>query len=211
MSMLLAEELVLLCMDDETGRCLLPEPDATQGVARALVFELALRDTVRSVGNRLERDKKITIRDELLALACERVDGYRVEDAIQRLAAEDLLAALLARLVARGILHDAEVFAPGRHLPREPQHEARVRERLELVLVRDQDPSEHDATLIALLEPLTLTTQLFPDAEPAALRERAKKIAQRTRPLRSGHTSRGSWWDAMDLLEILAIPLRILN
>lgn len=211
MSMLLAEELVLLCMDDDTGRCLLPESDATQGVARALIFEVALRDSVRSINNRLEWQKKVVVRDDLLALVCERVDGYRLEDAVKALAEEDLLAAILARLVARGILHDSDVFAPDRHLPRQPHHEARVRERLEAVLLRGHDPSEHDAALIALLEPLNLTSQLFPNAEPAALRDRVHKIARKTRPVRAGFRSRGSWWDALDVIEFLSIPLRFLN
>lgn len=213
MSLLLAEELVLLCMDDDTGHCDVPPQDAARGVALALVFELTLRGFLAVEGEKFALQRTRSSDDPLLDLAAQNATAHTPAAAVDTLAAEDLLQATLARLVDRGVLKDAEVWAPGVHLPSDPHPEAAVRDRLRQVLAHAQDPSDRDAALVALLHHLGIVTAVLPDEPPEAIRDRARKVADRSRPMRDyrqdRETARKRWWDAADLMELVAGGLNI--
>ncbi|NLG22384.1 MAG: GPP34 family phosphoprotein [Actinomycetales bacterium] len=215
MSLLLAEELVLLCMDDDTGHCEVPPQDAARGVALALVFELTLRGFLGVEGEKFALQRTRSSDDPLLDLAAHNATALTPVDAVGKLAAEDLLQATLARLVSRGVLKDAEVWAPGVHLPNDPHPEAAVRDRLRQVLAQEHDPSDHDAALVALLHHLGIVTRVLPDESAETIRTRAEKVAARSRPMRDYQqdrvTSRKRWWDAADLMELLAGGLNIFS
>lgn len=207
MSLLLAEELVLLCTDDDTGLCEVPPQDAARGVALALVFELTLRGFLAVEGEKFALQRTRSSGDPLLDLAAQHAT------AVDKLAAEDLLQVTLARLVSRGVLTDAEVWAPGVHLPNDPHPEAAVRDRLRQVLAHEQDPTDHDAALVALLHHLGIATRVLPDEPAEAIRVRAEKVADRSRPMREyqqdRETTKKRWWDAADLMEMVTGGLNI--
>ena len=228
MSLLLAEELVLLCMDDETGHCEVPPRDASRGVALALVFELSLRGALTLRDGALARGHLPEAGDPLLDLAAQGATGLTPTAAVERLSAEDLLQATLVRLVSRGVLHDADVFAPGVHLPKDPHPEAAVRQRLHEVLAQGRGASEHEAALVALLHHLDIVTRVLPEDPADVIRARAAEVASRSGPMRDyaggalssrpaappgasrdEKPSRSSWWEAMDVVDLVVSGLRI--
>lgn len=174
--MLLAEELVLLCMDDETGHCVVPPDDARRSTGMALLFELSLRGVIQiGHGGRFERIGS-DAGDPLLEIVAARAQARKPLGTLRMLVAEDLLAAVLARLVTRGVLHDADVFAPGVHLPRDPHPEANVRQRLLDVLIGGAQPTDHDACLIALAQRARLIKVIL---QPAGISgDRARLAAE---------------------------------
>ncbi|WP_256839187.1 GPP34 family phosphoprotein [Ornithinimicrobium faecis] len=211
MSLLLAEELTLLCLDDETGQALLPHDAVAEAVASALVFELTLRGTLKRSGKRLERDTMVTIRDDLLSDVAERVDGLSVDDAIQTLSRPGTLEALLHRLASVGALTDPDVWAPGHHRPSGPRTDASARARVEEILVHDGEPTQREAVLVSLLEQLGLTIRVLPHADQAQVRARAAEVAGSARPLRNrpATTTPGSL--AGHLLDLVLAPGRWLR
>lgn len=220
--MLLAEELVLLCMDDDTGQCLLPVEAARQGVATALIFELALDGALRRDDDRLVRAGKPSRDDEVLTLALDRVDGHTLTTAVDDLAQEELLQAMLVRLVSRGVLHDAEIWSPGVHLPRDPFPETVLRGRIENVLVRRRHPTEREAALVTLLDELHLIPLALASVDSPQVRQRATQVANNARTfaedrvpttLRERGRSRKerNWWDGLDILDVLTAPLRLFD
>lgn len=194
--MLLAEELVLLVMDDDTGACLVRHDAAREAVATALIFELVLREVVRREGQgvlvRTAGDGgpgAASTGDPILDLTADRIDGSRPADAVQHLVEDDLLDVILQRLVARGVLHDAELWSPGVHLPRDPDPEAAVRERVRSALVEGAEPTRHDAVLISLVHRLSLVPVVLPTSELQAAAVRAEKIAATARDLDEDHAA----------------------
>lgn len=229
MSMLLAEELVLLCMDDETGQCEVEARDAGRGVALALIFELSLAGSLTISHGTLAQGERAASGDQLLDLAAQSALGLTPSAAVEKLAAEDLLQAILVRLVSRGVLHDAEVWSPGIHLPKDPHPEAAVRERLRGVLAQGRGADEQEAALVALLHHLEIVAAVLPDEDAEVTSARAAEVAARSRPMRdyqgehgrprltraggSGSSdprrTRSSWWDGLDVLELVAGGVRI--
>ncbi|WP_114907747.1 GOLPH3/VPS74 family protein [Ornithinimicrobium murale] len=228
MALLLAEELVLLCMDDETGQCELAPREASRGVALALVFELSLRGALTLQNDRLTQQQAGTD-DPLLDLAAESARNLTPTAAVDALAAEDLLQATLVRLVSRGALHDADVFSPGVHLPKDPHPETAVRQRLREVLAQGRGADEQEAALVALLHHLEMATAVLPDEDAEVVRARAAEVSSRSGPMRDYqgedgrprvapvHRSknsdlrmtRSSWWDGLDVLDLVANGVRI--
>lgn len=208
MALLLAEELLLLSLDEETGQCVLPRDAVAEAVASALIFELTLRSTLKRSGKKLRRDSMVTSRDELLAAAADRADGLEVAEATRALVVAGTLNVLVARMVATGALARPDVWAPGSHWPTGPRADGPVTARLEEILVRGAEPTEREAVLVSLLEQLGLTPRVLPHADQAALQARTAEVAGRARPLRNrpATTTPGSL--AGEIFDILTTPLR---
>lgn len=214
MSMLLAEELVLLLMDDETGHCEVPEREASQGVALALVFELSLRRALAVEGDTLALQRTTSTGDPLLDVAAHSVTALTPVAAVEKLSGEGVLEAALARLVSRGVLHDAEVWSPGIHLPRDPHPESTVRARLHEVLAEGRGANDQEAALVALLHHLEIVPAVLPDDDPGITVPRAAEVASRSRPMQDyqgGPKKRRSWFNAVDLLDVVGQGLNIFN
>lgn len=227
MSLLLAEELVLLCMDDKTGQCEVEPRAAGQGVALALVFELSLAGALTLTQGKLTQGDQASTGDQLLDLTAESAIGLSPTAAVEKLAAEDLLQAVLVRLVSRGVLHDADVFSPGVHLPRDPHPETAVRQRLREVLAEGRGADEHEAALVSLLHHLEIVAAVLPDDDADITRARAAEVARRSRPMRDYQgedgqprvapvhrksdlrMTRASWWDGLDVLDLVASGVRL--
>ena len=192
MTNLIAEDLVLLLLDDESGK-LEHATYLDTGIGGALLVELALSENVSVVkdGGRWAR-AKIHVSSapaptdpllvEALGLVAEK--PRTAEDLVGRLGKKrrDLL---LDRLRQRGILEEKEHLALGL-IPRkrwptvDSTHEAAVRRALGDALVRGATPSQRTAALVSLLSALDLTHKVV-DREglPARdLKKRAKEIAE---------------------------------
>ena len=196
--MLIAEELLLLSLDDASGRPLIGGDRLLPGLGGALLAELALLErigvTPRSDGWR--RRGRVTI------TSLKPTDDPELDDALRKIAASegrkasDLLSEfstkriskglkqrLLERLAASGALVEQKGTMLG-FIPRTtwPAHdigaEDEVRQRLQSALIARLTPTERTVALIALLEVTGLLVKVVPSEDKKALRARAKELTE---------------------------------
>jgi len=187
--MLLAEELLLLAVDDETGRVEVSQVD--KGLAGAVLLELALLDRVRvaekgeavRAGWLVLRPGPAPAHPVLAAGLAALADqaGRKPEHVIDRLG-KGLRDRLADGLVEAGVLrrekHRVLGLFPTRRLPaQDVTHEAEVRSRIRAALA-GATPDERTSALIALLSALKAVTTVFAVADKRAARRRAKEIAE---------------------------------
>ena len=188
MDLILAEQTLLIALDNEKGR------DITQwgsdaGLAGALLLDLARlellttdEDKIVAVdgaqpGHQVVRDAYATIR--------ESSKRRNAEGWVQRLPRElkPLRQRLARGLVQRGILSEEHskrlgVLPTTRFPTIDSAPERELRERLRNVLVTGRDPTENEALLLGLLEPLGLIDSLVTKDQRRAARKRAKAVAE---------------------------------
>ena len=235
--MLLAEELILLLLDDDSGRWLVRRRVVRRAVRVALVFELvADRALVVDASGRLAAGVTgIVEGDPVRARVVEEAVGHRPAELTRPAKAET--AALVRRLRGRGVLR-RPLLRPSRHLPRDTHPEAGVRARLLEALSVDRRPDRHTALLVAIVHELHLLPVLLPDLglDRLTLDHRAAVIVDDLRadrhygetglgqdPTRAGRSdgsgTGGSWLgDAMEvlgtmgeLLDLVSLPFRALR
>jgi hypothetical protein len=186
--MLLAEELLLLALDDRTGKVVVSELD--KGLAGAVLIELALTERVRVAekGEPVRAGRLVVMpgpapAHPVLADALELVaakEGRKPKDVIGKLS-QRLRERLADGLVARGVLrrekHKVLGLFPTTRLPAlDSGHEAGVRGRIEAAL-GGATPDERSAALIALLHAIRGLPYVFAVADKRAANRRAKEIA----------------------------------
>jgi hypothetical protein len=189
--MLIAEDLLLLLLDDESGK-LTNASYLDTAVGGALLLELALTGTVEVVkGSGMWARARVVATDsqpptdETLAAALATVSekGRTAQDLVDRLG-KRRRAELLARLEERGILRREEdkvlgLFPRTRWPAVDSSHEHDVRRQLGDAVVRGATPTERTAGLVALLSAMGVAHRVL-DREglsPGEVRKRAKTIA----------------------------------
>jgi hypothetical protein len=178
----LAEEIVLLALDDDSGR---PVGRAGMAPDRALAGALLMQ---LALAGRVDTD-----RDRLILVDATPTGDAALDAALARLAAPDaptdargaipLLARdapaaramILDRLVARGLLRRVEDrvlwILPDRRYPKAPGRPkvAEARARLRELLLREELPEPHDALLLGLARAAGLLPLIFSEAELEAV------------------------------------------
>lgn len=193
--MLIAEDLILLAFDDETGKTSSGVSNLDYSLAGALLIELAMLGRIDVAG---EEDEVKTGRlmvcdasatgepalDEALG-RLEKLDGGKPKDALGPLTRNELAARLLAGLADRGILRQEKdrilgIFPTTRWPAADSEHEAAVRDSLHKVLVDGERPGERVAALIALLTAMDAVGRVLDvsTGDPAEVKRRAKEIAE---------------------------------
>jgi hypothetical protein len=157
-SVALAEELLLLAYDDESGRAAGSQIGLDLGMAAAVLVELALAGRVvyidRMIMVRDATPTGVWIIDEVLArLAADT--PHTPASWLQRLR-HGLRDRALADLCARGVIRDVDETTMGFiHLHRyptvDPTVEADIRARLNQALATDDVPDERTAALATLV------------------------------------------------------------
>jgi hypothetical protein len=188
MEQLLAEELLLLALDERTG-C--PQTSSLDiGLAAALLVDLGRREAVRSEGNQLYAVLGAAPRNPLLMRVHEVMASTAPRSArswLGRLprALRPISAAVGGGLVERGTLyerHDRVLgLFPATRLPLAdsgPQRELLA--RLRAVLRGQRPPDEREVLLLGLLLPLELVCGLVEKGERKAARQHAREIADGT-------------------------------
>ncbi|MCW2761952.1 MAG: hypothetical protein JWR85_2153 [Marmoricola sp.] len=192
MTTLIAEDLLLLLLEDDTGR-LTNTTYLDVGVGGALLVELALNGSVKVVkGSGMWARSKVHLvtahspADPVLAEAMGLVaeKDRTAQDLVGRLG-KKRREPLLERLAAKGILRRQDdtvlgLFPRKRWPAIDSSQEADVRRKLGDSLIRGVQPDERTAALIALLSALGLAHKAI-DREglPAGdVRKRAKAIAE---------------------------------
>ncbi|MFI5913150.1 GPP34 family phosphoprotein [Dactylosporangium sp. NPDC051541] len=185
-SVALAEELLLLAYDNESGRASGSHIGLDLGMVAAVLVELALAGRIAYVGGSLVVTKADPtgepIEDEVLGRMA--ADSPHTPDSwLQRLR-HGLRDRVLADLCARNIICDVdETTADGFiHLHRyptiDPSVEADVRERLRRALIGDDQLDERTAALATLVAAVRMEPALgLSGAEAATAHEQLRKIS----------------------------------
>jgi hypothetical protein len=187
----LAEDLVQLLFDDETGRSVVSQYYLDAAIGGAVLLELVSAGRVSisapdASGRRtaLVRDASPT-GDEILDDALVRLAAapLALQKAIESLV-KGARVAVLNRLVERGLLrHDVSrvlgIFRLTSWPAADAAHEAQVRADIVAALQEDIEADPHTASLIALLHAVKALPKVVP-GDKAHLREAAERvIAQR--------------------------------
>jgi hypothetical protein len=194
--LLLAEDLLLLLTDDETGRLVASSTEIEPALAGALLIELTLRGRVDVAGpgqdvkeGRLVVHDATPTGDPLLDEALEKLAGLAGKKpgaAIGKLGGK-LRPRLLERLVEKGILRQEKgtvfwLFPDSRWPAADAAHEREVRSRIESDLRNGLAGDERTGSLIALLHALRKVRKVVtPEAAGLSKKEldaNAKRIAE---------------------------------
>ena len=195
--MLIAEEFLLLALDDTSGRKTMGAESLEPALGAALIVELALGERIgvtaagagwRERGRILIVNPAPTDDPELDAVLGElsRREGAKVKDLITPMSTKRITKGLpdrlLARLCATGVLIMEEdkvlgLFPIRRFRPRNPEPEELVRRNLQAALVGGETPTERTTALIALLQATNRVTKVVHTEDKAALKARAKQLS----------------------------------
>lgn len=188
---LIAEDLLLLVLDDEKGTMSTAYPGPALG--GAVLIELATAGAV-VVEEKTSawRSAKVQVvdgerpADEVLAAAYDVVaeKPRSAQDLVDRLG-KGLREQLADRLADRGILERRQsrvlgLFPRTRWPAVDSSHEAEVRRNLALVLVQGAEPDERTGALIALLHAIDKAHKVVDHAGMPAreVKKRAKRISE---------------------------------
>lgn len=191
--MLIAEDLLLLLYDDETGKPITGSPGLDYALAGAVLIELTLLGKLDIAGPgdvvKAGRLKVLDpspagdpILDQRLAFVVNK-PGKRPKDQIGGMS-KKLRDHVLARLAERGVLAADRgkvlgLFPVTRWPAKDARHEGEMRSKLESVLKVGTTPDERTGALIALLSALNVVPKVVTDAvDKRALKRRAKEIAE---------------------------------
>lgn len=194
--MLIAEDLLLLLTEDDTGRLTVQADQMDVALGGAVMLELALSERVGLTGPAdpgkpgrvIVRDPSPTgdaVLDTGLAVLVER-QGRKPAEVI-RPVSRNLRGTLYQRLAAAGVVQEREgrilgIFPTHRWPAQDREHEARLRDEVTAALLEQTPPQARVAGLVALLHALRQEHQVV-DARAHGLsrrelRHRADRIAQ---------------------------------
>jgi hypothetical protein len=190
--MLLAEDLLLLLLDDSSGR---PVTDGTKldhALAGAVLLELTLRGKVDVAapgedvrkGRLVVRDESPTgepILDHGLSIVDDR-EGSKPANVLGKLA-KGLRERLLAGLADRGVIRQEKgrvlgIFPTTRWPAEDSTHENSLRATLSGVLVQGLTPDPRTGALVSLLAAIDVVPKVVDAPDRKAVRRRAKEISE---------------------------------
>lgn len=183
----LAEEIMLLSLDDESGATRQRQAMGW-AVAGAILLELAMAERVSVTGKHLSLTDTAPTGEELLDGRIELIGSWlrgrskrRVTDWLTRDHARAVGAAL-ERLDGRGVVKVEEsrvlgVFPRRRYPEADGTVERALRARLVAVVVEGAEPDERTAGLVALIHAAKLHRLAFPGVPRAQVTARTAEIA----------------------------------
>ena len=189
MSLTLPEDLLLLMLDDSSGRLIESAmPASDYALAGGLLAELALAGRIDSDPQRLYVTNPSPTGDAMLDAALAKLrDGtapMTTRGWIELLAedADTLRETLFARLVKAGVLRQVDsrflwVFADRRYPPVSGREEREVKARLLGVLFNDDIPEPRDSLLIGLARAANLFSLILAEEELARAQPRINQVA----------------------------------
>ena len=193
--MVIADELLLLAIDDTTGKTLAAGSTLDAGLVAALLVELALseRISIAPVEAGWRERGKITVintaptDDPDLDTVLDKLgtkDGQKVKNLISPMSWKPISAGLrdrrLAALVQRGIVTEERSAVWGiRHHPTlDPVPRLEIRNRVRSAVVDGLTPTERTVALVALMEATGILTKVFANEDKKSLKSRAKRLSE---------------------------------
>ena len=184
-SIALAEELLLLAYDDQTGKATGSRIGLDLGMAAAVMVDLALAGRIAYVDGYLKVINQAPTGDPIADAVLAKAAGeepHTPSQWLQRLR-HRLRIRVLEDLVERGVVRDVDETQLGvihvhRYPTTDPAYEADIRKRLAEALVTEAAPDERTAALATLLIATRMEPALrLPPEEAAQAHERLERIA----------------------------------
>jgi hypothetical protein len=183
----LAEDLLLLALDDDKGTVSWQRSDALpHGLGGALLMDLALLDRIYTRDKQVVLGDPSPIGDEVLDDALQTIrSSDKPRDAkhwVNKLGGQKGLREQLARrLVERGILREQEhtflwVFHYQRFPTSDPDPEAELRGRLRDIVLTGAEPDARTLLLLSLVKACNLTDSLFSKDERKQAKRRLEEL-----------------------------------
>jgi hypothetical protein len=188
MELILAEQLLLLFLDDEKGSDQ-ASWGGDPGLAGAILLDLTAQRAITDDDGKLAAVPGAAPDHPLLADALAAIGSSdKRRDAkgwVGRLPKElkPLRGRVAERLVERGVLTEQHrkllgLFPSTRFPAADPEPERELRERLRAVLQTERQPTPQEAMLIALLVPYDQVKRLVPRDRRKDAQRRAKEVAE---------------------------------
>ena len=193
--MLLAEDLLLLLTDDDSGRLVVSGSAVDVALGGAQLIELTLLGRVDVTAEGEGRAGRLVVRpgerpgdpllEEALGIVAER-EGKKPQAVVGRLG-KRLRERLYGRLADQGILRSEQgrvlgIFPTHSWPTTDAAHERQVRAALEQALLTPWQPPERTAALVSLLQALRSVHKVVPPKQHGTgkrdLERRAKEIAE---------------------------------
>ncbi|MFJ7269687.1 GPP34 family phosphoprotein [Streptomyces sp. NPDC099050] len=190
MRITLAEEVMLLSLDDESGS-VKQRQSANWAVAGALLLELVLAERVRVSGKYFELVEAPPTGEELLDGRIESIRAWmggrtrrRVSEWLTKDQAKSV-GQVVERLVGRGVVVEERrkalgVFPVRRYPETDGAAERELRARLASAVAEGAEPDERTASLVAVIHAAGLHGLAFPGIP-------RKEITARTAEIAEGH------------------------
>lgn len=186
---ILAEDLLLLALDDDTGSVSWSRSTALHfGLGGALLMDLALQGRIDSLNKKIVLVDPSPTGDAVMDAALDDIGASnRPHDAkhwVERLGGRAGLKEQLARrLVARGILREQErtflwVLHDHRFPTENPEPESSLRDRIRNVALGAAEPDPRTLLLLSLVNACNLTRGLFSREERALATRRIKELVE---------------------------------
>jgi len=188
MDLILAEQLLLIQLDDEKGGDM-SEWGGDPGLAGALLLDLARADALEAgEDGDLRLAPGPPPSHPVLAAAHRAIAEGKPRDAkgwIGRLQKDlkPIRAVVAEGLVARGVVDERRrkllgIIPQTRFPQRDPEPERALRARLAQVLTAGREPTDEEAMLVALMLPFGLVEKAVDKAERKHAKQRAETIAE---------------------------------
>lgn len=184
------EEIVLLSLDDKTGKFVdLPPLALDQALAGAALLELAFQNRIDTDLTHLTLVDPSPTGEDMLDLLLEQIVGAKdKKDAkhwvgVFSAEGEKLREKTLDRLVERGIIKREEKkflwVIPGRRYPMvNNQEEQEVRKRIQAVIAGGELPGPREVVLVSLTSACQLLRSVFSDADLLKHSARIAEVAK---------------------------------
>jgi Golgi phosphoprotein 3 len=186
----LAEELLLLAVDDEKGNVLSASSMGLDyGLSGAVLMELILRDKVRSEGKKLIVVDSGPTGDDILDEALTRIQQAKrprnTESWVSKMTGvvKNLRGRLLDRLIENGILRKEEhrilwVIPSKRYPTDDASPENEIRLRIRSVVLGQEKSDARMTVLISLINACDLVSEVFTKEERKSAKKRIKEISE---------------------------------
>lgn len=196
--MLIAEELLLLSLDNKTGRAAVGTEKLDPALGAAVLVELALAERITVAGDAEGRRQRgrvsVTfttptdhpVLDDALTYV-QAHEGKKMASLIRPMAWQPMFKGLrpllLNRLAAAGVLSEQQgralgIFPLTTWPTVDDTPENAIRARIRSALVDGTTPTERTVALIALLHATGQVARTLPDQDKKTVQRRAKELAQ---------------------------------
>ncbi|ASK64099.1 hypothetical protein CFK37_19035 [Virgibacillus phasianinus] len=186
----IAEELLLLAMDDEKGTVVFSASDSLHyGLAGAILAELTILERIELNDNKVtvinEEKTGVTFLDRVLIEIKQSDKSKKVDNWINRISGEmgQMREDMIQLLVEKGVLKEEEkkvlwIFHQSTYPTDKEIPEQEIRNRVHASLFGDEKPNARTAILLSLIKSCNLVDEIFSKDERKEATKRLDRISK---------------------------------